>query len=369
VDFPKSAAGASHILIMVDVATRYVVTKPLKDLKKETMARALYEVFTVFGPPKIMQSDNGVEFINEAVAKLTKAAGVDHRRVAPYNPRANGLAERTVQSIKALLKKRLSGAMDRWDDALPGVTLDINNTDGGVTKSSPFSLFFGRAANAWSDYTTQELILQFGEQDLEVLQQLQRRMTEEVRSTVRKSVDERQQKQNQRLDENRPQVTVDYPPGALVMVKDTARGHSLDPVWLGPYLVVRKNKRSGTYMLRDQNNKVLDRALPVSQLKFVADTRVPLMSEHGEPVREGERAVVDVILDHRVHEQLGTEYLVHWKNTSVDEDSWVPAADFDSPAILAAYHKRVAPTKARASNARRAVELRVNRVLRARAAR
>jgi hypothetical protein len=52
----KSASGNVAVLILVDVATRFVATKPLKDCKAETVAQALYEVICFFGPPKIMQS-------------------------------------------------------------------------------------------------------------------------------------------------------------------------------------------------------------------------------------------------------------------------------------------------------------------------
>ena len=89
----------------------------------ETVARALYEVFALFGPPKIMQSDNGSEFVNKVLEKLVAAAGINHRLVAPYNPRANGVAERFVRTIKEALRKQLAGAFHHWDQALPGVTL------------------------------------------------------------------------------------------------------------------------------------------------------------------------------------------------------------------------------------------------------
>jgi hypothetical protein len=98
VDLPVSRKGNAHILIIVDVNTRYVITKPLPNLQQATMARALFEVFTQFGPPKAIQSDRGPEFVNEVVKHLTEQAGVDHRLVAPYNPQANGMAERMVRA-------------------------------------------------------------------------------------------------------------------------------------------------------------------------------------------------------------------------------------------------------------------------------
>jgi hypothetical protein len=47
--------------------------------------------------------------------------------------------------------------LDRWDEALPGVTHAINTTESRQFKATPFSLFFGRPANSWKDYRLTEL--------------------------------------------------------------------------------------------------------------------------------------------------------------------------------------------------------------------
>lgn len=343
VGLPESANGFKNILIIVDVATRYVVVKPLKSMEMEELARALYEVFATFGPPKAMQSDNGTEFINQVVEKLTRAAGVDHRTVAPYNPRANGLAERTVQTVKAVLKKKLAGTLDRWDQALAGATFAINATDSAATKTSPFLLFFGRSPNAWEDYTAAELQLQFGPADVEKLTQLQRTMREVIAPTVRDAAYQRQNKVNEQLNAKRKVVPTEYPPGALVMVRDPMP-KGLEPRWVGPYLVVRRSKRGQTYTLRDQTDKVLPRTFPVSQLKFVADTRVPLTTADGEEVQVADsRDVVDTILEHRARDDGTTEYRVRWKGGKDQDATWITGDAFDDPATLTRYFKRARP--------------------------
>ena len=113
VALPESKNGFKHVLLLVDVATRFLVTVALKDMLMQTLAASLYIILMFFGPMQIMQSDNGPEFINKLIDMLTKLAGVDHRRVAEYNPRANGLAERTVKTVKACLLKRLEGELDQ----------------------------------------------------------------------------------------------------------------------------------------------------------------------------------------------------------------------------------------------------------------
>ena len=67
---------------MVDVRSRFLVTRPIPDTKMATVARVIYEVFNQFGPPKILQSDNGPEYINRLVKKLCEGANIDHHTVA-----------------------------------------------------------------------------------------------------------------------------------------------------------------------------------------------------------------------------------------------------------------------------------------------
>ena len=104
---------------------------------------SLYKILMMFGPMKIMQSDNGSEFVNQSLNKLTKLAGVHHRRIAEYNPRANRLAERSVQTVKLCLGKRLEGEFEHWDVALQATTYDVNQAIGGISSLLHLHCFFG----------------------------------------------------------------------------------------------------------------------------------------------------------------------------------------------------------------------------------
>jgi hypothetical protein len=55
---------------------------------------SLLSIFSLVGFPKILQSDNGTEFVNNVVETLTEIMTVEHRIITPYNPRVNGAAEK-----------------------------------------------------------------------------------------------------------------------------------------------------------------------------------------------------------------------------------------------------------------------------------
>lgn len=355
VDLPRSRQGNAHILIVVDVNTRYVVTKPLADTKMKTVARALFEIFAIFGPPRAMQSDRGPEFVNQLVDKLSTSAGVDQRFVAPWNPRANGLAERTVRTVKESLRKRLEGAYDRWDDALPGITWAINTKDHALTKTAPFTLFFARGAGAWADSTVVELKMQLehapkdlADPDPEAVlavQNQQKEFKEVVRPVVEAASRRRQDSANKILDRKRPSAPQNIRPGCLVYVEDEQREGKNEARFVGPFLVNRMT-RAGTFFLDNLSGECLPVPVPVSRLRFVADTNLPLTAADGSVLEmNAERGTIHRILQHRESRLRSgeTEYLVSWTDKS--PDSWIPASAFDDQSAVAKYHRLAHPAK------------------------
>jgi transposase InsO family protein len=266
VDLPVSRRGNSAILILVDVASRFVVCRPLPNTQEHTVARALFEIFTVFGPPKILQSDRGGEFTNGVLKQLSAAAGVDHRFVAQYNPQANGLAERMVRTIKERLKKKLAGKLDRWDDALPAAAWAINTKEQQLTKTAAFTLFFGRGAATWSDYSAMELSFvrdpeiarsqaELSQEEVQRLVQQQEEFHEKVRLPVLQASRNRQDKDNAKLDNKRKTADKRIKKGALVYYIDQNKSSKWEPVNIGPFLVNRKSKRGNTFFLQNLSSR------------------------------------------------------------------------------------------------------------------
>ena len=103
-DLPSNPQNCSMLLVITNIMSKFVVLKPLLNKSKESIARALWETFSLFGPPKIIQSDNGLEFVNHVITALCAFLYIDKRTISAYNPRANGAAERTNGTIKPMIK-------------------------------------------------------------------------------------------------------------------------------------------------------------------------------------------------------------------------------------------------------------------------
>jgi IS30 family transposase len=147
-----SKQGNNMILVVTDVCTRFTLVRPLKSKMAKDVARTLYHIIGDFGVPKIIQSDNGKEFVNSIIHEMKELLGIGHRLISPYHPEANGTAEAAVKSVKSLLQKTIKGNILNWDKYLPTVQMSLNYRIMKRTGSKPFDLLFGRSWLGWQDF-------------------------------------------------------------------------------------------------------------------------------------------------------------------------------------------------------------------------
>lgn len=63
------------------------------------------EIFSRFGLPETIVSDNGTQFTSKHFLRMCDLNGITHLRCAPYHAQSNGQAERFVDTLKRALKK------------------------------------------------------------------------------------------------------------------------------------------------------------------------------------------------------------------------------------------------------------------------
>ncbi len=104
--------------------------------------QVLRTLFSRYGLPEVLVSDNGPQFTSEEFQKFLKANGVKHARSSPFHPATNGLAERMVQTVKRALRcsKGSTSIQQRLDTFL----LAYRNTPHTTTKESSAMLFLHR---------------------------------------------------------------------------------------------------------------------------------------------------------------------------------------------------------------------------------
>ena len=61
-------------------------------------------IFSIFGLPQQLVTDNGLQFIAEEFRQFCRENGVKHIRSVPYHPSTKEVIERFVQTFKKSLK-------------------------------------------------------------------------------------------------------------------------------------------------------------------------------------------------------------------------------------------------------------------------
>ncbi len=120
-EMPLSAKGHKYLLVVIEVATRFVFLRPMKDKTMYSVAGVLLRLFCDIGFPKIIGSDNGTEFVNELIIALKTLSKIDERLIAPYHHRSNSIAEKAIESVSRAIYKAIEGSTSQWDDFVPAI--------------------------------------------------------------------------------------------------------------------------------------------------------------------------------------------------------------------------------------------------------
>ncbi|OAE33727.1 hypothetical protein AXG93_3363s1010 [Marchantia polymorpha subsp. ruderalis] len=103
-----------YILVATDYATKMVEAEATRKDDAATVSKFLFElIITRYGCPLELVSDRGTHFLNAVIEDLTSHFQIKHRKTTPYNPKANGLTEKSNGLLcKILLKVTVSHAHD-----------------------------------------------------------------------------------------------------------------------------------------------------------------------------------------------------------------------------------------------------------------
>jgi hypothetical protein len=132
-------------LICVDAYSKWPEVIRTEDTTTVGTILKLAEIFSRFGLPEQLVSDNGPQFTSEEFKKFTTSNGIKHILSSPYHPRSNGAAERMVRTFKQAMKASLGESTDVNPAAcLSQFLLKYRSTPHATTQMSPAELLLGR---------------------------------------------------------------------------------------------------------------------------------------------------------------------------------------------------------------------------------
>ena len=85
--FNKSINDNVYILLVKDAMTKFLILIPLKNKTAEEVTNAFSRVVLPnYGPPKVLITDRGTDFVNKQLKRWCIALGTDKKSTTPANP-------------------------------------------------------------------------------------------------------------------------------------------------------------------------------------------------------------------------------------------------------------------------------------------
>ncbi|KAF7689097.1 Pro-Pol polyprotein [Cucumispora dikerogammari] len=168
-----------YILVVIDCYLKYIWTFPLLSKEQTGIERSLKNIFNLFSPPKILQSDNGKEFKNVKINELCQEYKIVFVHGRPRKPTTQRQVERSNGTLKSSLSKIL--ALDKnktWINELDRVVLEYNTTIHSSHFKTPKQVMFNnKCYNTEPEYECLQ-------QDLTYLETIENELSSEI-ETVR----------------------------------------------------------------------------------------------------------------------------------------------------------------------------------------
>lgn len=330
--FPESQDGYIGLLVITEYLTKYPYVKPIKSKTAKEISWLLWEYITMFGPPKVILSDNGTEFVNSIVDSMLRMVGVEHRVTSAYHPRTNGQTERLNATIVSSLRKHALEDRSNWNKWIPYVLLAYRTRVHSSTNFTPFELMFGRKMFGFEDYSVTKSFKDNNLEEAVYNRSLEiRKMFDVVHQKAITNIDVSKERQVKTQNKANRTSSIVLQPGAEVYISSVGLHDKLWEKYKGPFTIVRQTK-SGNYLVKNVLGEEIADSFPRERLK-------PVSKIEREKYHRFEK-----ILDHRVNDKGVTEYLVRW-NSGLEPDSWEPAENFADPEWISKYWKNKKSSK------------------------
>ena len=94
-----------NYLLTVDHYSKFPFLHQLDQTTSSRVIETLAVLLAEHGSPAVLYSDNGPQYSSREFKRFAEQFGFEHRTSSPLHPRSNGIAERHVRTVKALVEK------------------------------------------------------------------------------------------------------------------------------------------------------------------------------------------------------------------------------------------------------------------------
>ena len=155
-DFCGPFPNGEYALVMTDQYSRYPEVEFVRSTSNRPVQKKLKKIFSTYGVPKRVQTDNGPPFNSNEFQRFADVTGFQHKKITPRHPKAQG----QVEGFNKLVNKTASIASQEGLD-LHEATYDMlqayRSTPHPATKATPYELLMNRQVRTKLDHFPVEL--------------------------------------------------------------------------------------------------------------------------------------------------------------------------------------------------------------------
>ena len=261
---PKTRSGNQYLLTIMCAATRYPEAIPLRRITTKVVVSALTRFFATFGLPKVVQTNQGSNFLSKVFAQVMKTLAIKHQVSSAYHPQSQGALERWHQALQSMLRKYCLDTSKDWDEGVPFVLFASRETIQESLKFSP--AVFGHTVRGPLKLLKDHVMshIQGPRPVLDYVSQFRERLHGAC-DLARQNLEVAQGKMKKRFDE--AAVLRDLKPGVEVLVLLPVLGSSFSARFSGPYVIEKKLSETD-YVVKTPDRRRQSRVCHVNMLKL-----------------------------------------------------------------------------------------------------
>ncbi|XP_025089562.1 uncharacterized protein LOC112561350 [Pomacea canaliculata] len=237
---PSSEEGHTHLLTVIDMASRYPEAVPLKKTDSMTIAEALITIFSRVGFPREILSDRGYQFTSDLMREVLKLLAIQPLYTTPYHAQTNGKVERFHGTLKPMLRRVISRHPRQWHRYIPAILFACRQTIKATTGFSPFELIYGRRARGpldlFADAWTEETHEVEGKPLFQYVVDL-KNILQEVRAQAQEN--EKNATEQYRKQYDKKNTARKFTEGEEALILLPTNHNKLLMQWKGPYTIVK----------------------------------------------------------------------------------------------------------------------------------
>lgn len=235
---PPSKSGSVYLLTVMCQSTRYPAAFPLRSITTRSVVKALSQFISIFGIPKVVQSDQGTNFTSNMFQEVLRQLGIRHNKSSAYHAESQGALERFHQTLKSLLRAYCTEVKGDWEEGLPWLLLATCEVIQESLGFSPNQLVFGHCVRGPLAVLSNAALPEEPPQSLiQYIQGFRRRLV--LAGELAKEKLEKTQEKMKGWFDRKSEIRM-FSPGDQVLALFPLPDSPFCAKFLGPYTVLRK---------------------------------------------------------------------------------------------------------------------------------